>query len=71
MYETHGDSASLKKTLKKLLTYAPRDDIIIKLTPRETAKSKRTLKIEQQIENKELNPCIHLSKFQSNSKVSN
>ena len=62
---------NFEKSLKKVLTKGKWFDIIIKLTPRETAKSKRTLKIEQQIENKELNPCIHLSKFQSNSKVSN
>ena len=72
IHRTHGGDAFFKKSFKKPLTYLFWNDILIKLTrERAVSKKHRTLKIEQQNGRKELNPCIHLSKFQSNSKVSN
>jgi hypothetical protein len=66
-YRTHGGITFLKKLCKNLLTGDFLDDILIKLSPRGTAQ--RTLKNEQHSRENELNPCIHLSKFQK-SKVS-
>ena len=69
IHRTHGGDAFFKKSFKKPLTYPFWNDILIKLTrERAVSKKRRTLKIEQQNGRKELNPCIHLSKFQSNSK---
>ena len=65
IHRTHGGDAILKKSFKKPLTYPFRNDILIKLTrERAVSENRRTLKIEQQNRRKELNPCIHLSKFQ-------
>ena len=57
IHRTHGGDVVLKKSLKKLLTYALQNDILIKLTrERAVSEKQRTLKIEQQEEETRIKP---------------
>ena len=64
IHRTHGGDAVFKKSLKKPLTYALQNDILIKLTrERAVSEKRRTLKIEQQDEETRIKPLYSFEKI--------